>query len=69
MKKVGFPPNTDQKLGWDKNTNTCTTVAGYNVKINTSVLGFENNLQNYIVDATIEAVTQEWTHYAGGSDT
>jgi hypothetical protein len=69
LKKVGFPPNTDQKLGWDKDTNTCTIVTGYNVKINTSVLGFENKLQNYIVDATIEAVTQRWTHYAGGSDT
>lgn len=42
-------------------------VTGYTVLINTSVLGFENKLQNYIVDATMEAVTERWTHYAGGA--
>ena len=43
-------------------------VTGYTVLINTSVLGFQNKLQNYIVDATIEAVTERWTYFAGGSD-
>jgi len=73
LKRKGFPtiskpPVDSDTFGkWDDETNTCEIVSGYNVLINTSVLGFENKLQNYIVDATIEAVTQRWTHYAGGS--
>ena len=65
LKQKGFPTVKTGK--WDANTNSCEMVTGYNIRINTSVLGFENKLQNYIVDATIEAVTERWTHYAGGS--
>jgi hypothetical protein len=67
VKKKGFPDAKSGAGKWDEKTNSCEIVTGYNVLINTSVLGFENKLQNYIVDATIEAVTQRWTHYAGGS--
>lgn len=48
---------------WDDQTNTCTIEVGYNVKILTSVLGFENNLQKYVVGAVIEPITEKWTFF------
>lgn len=70
LKKKGFPATpADSKGKWDDDSSACEIVTGYNVLINTSVVGFEKTLQNYIVDATIEAVTERWTHYAGGSST
>ena len=40
--KKGFPTST---VGtWDPTTNTCEMVTGYNIVINTSVLGFQRNL-------------------------
>ena len=67
LKKKGFPKILKGK--WDAVSNSCKMVTGHNIRINTSVVGFENKLQNYIVDATIEAVTERWTHYSGGSTT
>jgi hypothetical protein len=50
--KVFFP--TEKKAGfWNAKTKTCTGTIGLNVKIMTSVLGFEAQLQKYVVGAKV----------------
>ena len=56
------PDPVDAELGaanWDEESSTCTAVLGLHIKILTSKAGFENNLQNYVVGALIEPITDK----------
>jgi hypothetical protein len=57
--KVFFPE--EKKTGaWDAETKTCTGPIGLNVKVMTSVMGFESQLQKYVVGAQIKEIVDSW---------
>ena len=46
---------------WDESTLTCTGVVGLNVKILTSMAGFQSNMQKFIIGVKIEPIVDKWS--------
>ena len=57
-----------QDSNWNAGTRECTHVVGLNVRIITSVLGYEHNLQSYVVGAEVEPVIDSWMYYNSDGD-
>ena len=55
---------------WDATTNTCkNVVAGLEVKVFHSRMGFTANLQRYILGAEIKPIITDWRHTGTGTAT
>lgn len=66
-----FKPTADElkkdPVDWNASTRTCTMIGGYNIQVMTSVVGFENNLQKYVVGAKISPIKETWTYRQDGA--
>ena len=50
---IKIVPPTDTAKTWSSKSNTCSGVIGYDIEFLYSVVGFDNQLQKYIVGAKI----------------
>jgi hypothetical protein len=41
---------------WDEKTLTCTGVVGLNIKVLTSLVGFQSNMQKFVVGVKVEPI-------------
>lgn len=53
---------------WNEETQMCSGVIGYDVKFLYSVLGFEKQLQKYIVGARIQEIKADWVYFNEDGD-
>jgi hypothetical protein len=62
--KIDKPADLAAKKWEDaaKPKKTCTGGIGYDVKILTSKLGFEDKLQTYVVGAEVKEIIEDWTY-------
>ena len=60
---VKILPAVPSPKTWSAGSSTCSGVIGYDVKFLYSVLGFENQLQKYIVGAKIEEIKDDWVYF------
>ena len=58
--KVLFPDQQTKAGVWDEATRTCTGMVGLNVKIVTSNIGFESQLQPYVLGAQVKEISDSW---------
>ena len=56
------PPTTTEKT-WSDDNNACSGVVGYDVEFLYSLVGFEHQLQKYIVGAKIREIKEDWVYY------
>lgn len=55
------PAAENLKLTWDAATKSCSGALGYDVRVLTSKLGFESQLQDYVLAVQIKEIKQKWS--------
>merc|ERR1711998_772665 len=62
--KVTFSDDINKASTWNAETKTCTGVTGLDIKVLTSMAGFQSNMQKFIVGVKVEPIVDKWTFSA-----